>query len=146
MRLKSNNNTSLEIITKEPFHDTIINFFAIGFNVTHFNDRSKPLSDETIQQTLQSAKNDYQKKQHNYSRSVNERTDQQQKKYKDQEKSKMITIVQKTIEDIEEMKKNELDGVSQTNIDQLNQLEADLRVVKMGSNKEKITQLLEKIF
>ena len=141
------NEKQYRIVTQHPSAQEIAEqLISLWIPIETVNSISQPLTKEQSTQIIESIKTSIQAKQDAVQQKMQAKEDAHTKKFADEKVKKILWIAEQTITDMQQLWDKAAWHVSWTDLDRLKQLQGDLRKVRMGTNSEKITDVLEDIF
>lgn len=143
----SQNSQEITIATEnETLEDTIYQFSRIGFDIINANYFDKKLENSEVNKIITDTKNKIAAEDKAQEDLVAKQEEQQAKAFSDQKLKKVKNIVDKTINEIDELIEKVTGNVSWTQLNKLRKLEEELKKIRLGTNKAKMTEMLEQIF
>lgn len=138
---------SYEILLPWDSFEKVAQFlFEIGFDVFDLNTLDHTLEETYVKQTLETTKQTYLILQQEQLLKQQQEKQQEEKKFDDDTLKKLQLIVNQTLVDIDDLLKKVEWTTTSLNIKNLKKLQDDLKKLRLGTNSQKMTEILEGIY
>ena len=142
-----NNFQEISIVTKYTNIQEAANFFTlIGFDIDSINSFSKPLSQKEVDTIITNGQAAAAVKKADVRKQIIEKETEERKVYEDAHLESAKKIVERVFEKVDETIKRAAGQISNQDRKQLATLVEELKKVRMGTNFEKIREVIEDIF
>lgn len=149
LTIKTPSSNLYNIITNEDdLSKAIETYLELWFDITRINNAKNIITNEYMDKILYEWKKNLTNKKIINTEKSKEIIEEQKKQFTSKQEKELINVVQTVIEDIELIKSNNLkdQDISQEKISTLNEIEANLRKLKMWSNINTLLETLESTF
>ncbi|HMS91550.1 MAG TPA: hypothetical protein PKC87_04980 [Candidatus Absconditabacterales bacterium] len=137
----------IEIVTKYKDIQEAANFFSyIGFDITHINSYSKPISPEQMASTILQAQTEANKQKAAVQEKIKNREAQEMNVYRNEDLESAKKIIARVFEKIDETTKRSAGTIAIQDMKKIQELTEELRKVRMGTNFEKIRDTIQSLF
>ncbi len=137
----------IPIVTKYTDIQEAANFFTlIGFDIKNINSYSKPLSEKEVVTIIAAAKAEAEKKKEEVRKQILEKETEERKVYEDAHLESAKKIIERVFEKVDECTKRSAGKISLQDTKKLKMLVEELKKLRMGTNFEKIREVIQEIF
>lgn len=135
------------IVTKYTDIQQAANFFTlIGFDIIAINSYAHPIGQQEVDNVVTTAKADIVAKKAKVQEDIQKIEEQEKNVYRDARLQSAKKIIERIFEKIDEALKRSAGTISVQEIKALNSLTEDLKKLRMGTNLEKIREIIQEIF
>ena len=137
----------IEIVTKYTDMQEVANFFTfIGFDIRHINSYSKPISQEDMDIIIGKAQADAASKKAKEKEDIEKIEVAEKKVYEDVKLESAKKIIVRVFEKVDECTKRSAGTISLQDTKKIKMLVEELKKLRMGTNFEKIREVIQDIF
>ena len=137
----------IDIVTKYTDMQEAANFFVfVGFDIRHINSYSKPISQDEMDKILAAAHIDAASKKADVRKQIQEKETQERKIYEDTNLESAKKIIVRVFEKVDETTKRSAGTIWLQDTKKLKALVEELKKLRMGTNFEKIREVIQEIF